>query len=246
MYSSPQHHATSNHQPDEHPTEKENKNGFWEKAGDDPVAYFTLWLVGFTGVLALSTIGLWIVTWRAGASQARDMKASIKAAEAAASAVTQAERAHIFIKIVSQTFMDGWTSADLGRVTPDGQVAVPVTVEFSFKNYGKTPAVLKEVSRDIVVSPNFPDEVDYIPVEFVPTERMVASDEATDTWKCIRTHLSKADLNAIIRAQTSYWFFGRVLYDDIFGKGHEHRFIYRYNSSRGWNTFHHPEYSRNI
>jgi hypothetical protein len=44
-------------------TESENY-GFWEKTRCDPIAYFTLWLVGFTGVLAASTIGLWIVTWR--------------------------------------------------------------------------------------------------------------------------------------------------------------------------------------
>jgi len=43
-------------------TEQSKNYGFWEKAACDPVAYFTLWLVGFTGVLAVSTIGLWGVT----------------------------------------------------------------------------------------------------------------------------------------------------------------------------------------
>jgi hypothetical protein len=34
---------------------EESKNhGFWEKTDCDPVAYFTLWLVGFSGVLAVS------------------------------------------------------------------------------------------------------------------------------------------------------------------------------------------------
>jgi hypothetical protein len=54
---------------------KENEiMGFWEKARCDPVAYFTLWLVGFTGVLALSTLGLWIATiflYRSGERQLR-------------------------------------------------------------------------------------------------------------------------------------------------------------------------------
>jgi hypothetical protein len=35
----------------------------WERTTSDPVAFFTLWLVIFTGVLAVSTIGLWFVTW---------------------------------------------------------------------------------------------------------------------------------------------------------------------------------------
>jgi hypothetical protein len=81
-------------------SEESISHGFWEKAADDPVAYFTLWLVGFTGVLAVSTIGLWIVTWRASASQARDMKASIAAAERSADiardAMIAGERAFVF------------------------------------------------------------------------------------------------------------------------------------------------------
>jgi hypothetical protein len=52
--------------------EQSKNHGFWEKTDCDPVAYFTLWLVGFTGVLAVSTIGLWIVTWRSGVRQTRD------------------------------------------------------------------------------------------------------------------------------------------------------------------------------
>jgi hypothetical protein len=226
------------HEKVDHP---EAANEGTERTAEKQIAYYTKWLAWFTlALVAVSGIqGYFLLRADKTARIAAD------AAKESADAVTQSERAHIFIKIVSQSFVEGWTSANLERITPDGQVSVPVTVKFAFKNYGKTPAILQEVSRDIVIAPNFPDEVDYIPVEFVPTERVVASDEATDTWECTRTNISKADLNAIIRAQTSYWFFGRILYNDIFGKAHEHRFIYRYNSSRGWNTFHHPEYSKN-
>jgi len=52
---------------------QEEKNyGFWEKTRCDPVAYFTVWLVVFTGVLAASTIGLWYVTWRISTRQVGD------------------------------------------------------------------------------------------------------------------------------------------------------------------------------
>jgi hypothetical protein len=64
---------------------KEIENySFWEKARCDPVAYFTAWLVGFTGVLAASTIGLWIVTWQGAKRQSREMRDSIGIAERAA------------------------------------------------------------------------------------------------------------------------------------------------------------------
>ena len=35
---------------------------FWERTNCDPVAYFTLWLTVFTGILAVSTTGLWVIT----------------------------------------------------------------------------------------------------------------------------------------------------------------------------------------
>lgn len=51
---------------------QEEKNyGFWEKTRCDPITYFTAWLVGFTGVLAVSTIGLWVATSWVGFRQER-------------------------------------------------------------------------------------------------------------------------------------------------------------------------------
>jgi len=55
-------------------SEESKNHGFWEKVGCDPTAYFTLWLVAFTGVLAISTIGLWIVTWRVGSRQSEETR----------------------------------------------------------------------------------------------------------------------------------------------------------------------------
>jgi hypothetical protein len=74
----------------------------WERTTTDPVAFFTF-------VLSISTIGLWIVTWRGSASQARDTKRSIavaqdsaaaaqKAAEVAERSLTSTERAFVFLK----------------------------------------------------------------------------------------------------------------------------------------------------
>src|SRR5215470_15920908 len=62
-------HPAQNSQPHDRGSKNNQSKpdeSFWEKTSNDPVAYFTLWLVGFTGVLAVSTIGLWIVTRRSG------------------------------------------------------------------------------------------------------------------------------------------------------------------------------------
>lgn len=48
---------------------------------DEALADYTLWLMVFTGVLAVSTVGLWWTTRRGIRDQARDMQRSIKASE---------------------------------------------------------------------------------------------------------------------------------------------------------------------
>jgi hypothetical protein len=45
---------------------------FWRWTTHDPVAFYTFVLAALTGVLSVSTIGLWIVTWRGVRSQSRD------------------------------------------------------------------------------------------------------------------------------------------------------------------------------
>jgi len=57
------------------------EHAFWEalaivldKTWDDPVAFFTFVLAVFTGVLSISTIGLWIVTAKGIRNQARDIQ----------------------------------------------------------------------------------------------------------------------------------------------------------------------------
>ena len=62
----------------------DNRKSLWERITDDAVPFVTLCLVAVTGVLAFSTVGLWIVTAHASKRQSKDMKASIdKLGEAA-------------------------------------------------------------------------------------------------------------------------------------------------------------------
>jgi hypothetical protein len=85
--------SETQHKPDSSNPERKRYEAFWErltriwdKTTDDPVAFFTFWLAIFTFVLAFSTIGLWVVTWRSGVKQSRETRASIKAAEDSAAA----------------------------------------------------------------------------------------------------------------------------------------------------------------
>jgi hypothetical protein len=132
LYVPPQQNVVQNQQPGNVASQREQKDGFWEKTSNDPVAYFTLWLVGFTGVLAVSTIGLWIVTWRASVSQARDMKASIAASEKsvdiARDAMIAGERAFVFTtELIAYWELDPTTNLYNWRFRP------------KWKNSGDTP-----------------------------------------------------------------------------------------------------------
>ncbi len=59
------------------PREQPKREPFWIRTFDDPIAFFTL-------VLAVSTIGLWIVTWRSGIKQGRQTRQSLAIAKRSA------------------------------------------------------------------------------------------------------------------------------------------------------------------
>lgn len=122
--------ATSNNQP--HEVSEAEK-------ADERLARYTLWLTIFTGVLAISTIGLWIVTWRSGVRQSSDMQTSIKAANLSAKAAERAadvaERALVltdrpWIKI----------DVDLAGSLEFGRDEITLPIHAVWKNIGKSPA----------------------------------------------------------------------------------------------------------
>ena len=139
---------SQNNEVSNHCSSEESKNhGFWEKTSCDPTAYFTLWLVAFTGVLAVSTIGHWIVTWRASVSQAHDMKASIAAAERSASIAREAmiagERAFVFATgVLAFWEIDQTTRDHLWRFRPN------------WENSGDTPTKNMTMHSECLLVPS--------------------------------------------------------------------------------------------
>jgi hypothetical protein len=105
-------------------TSEESKNhGFWEKASCDPTAYFTLWLVAFTGILAVSTIGLGVATL--GLYQAGKNQIELARAEFAAT-----HRAKLIIQSARLAFQ--------------GNDAQPAQIHFTIINTGETDATITE------------------------------------------------------------------------------------------------------
>jgi hypothetical protein len=116
---------------------RDDSKTFWQKATDDPVAFFTLWLVFFTGVLAVSTIGLWLV----GGTTARAARDSADIATKALIADTRAWMTPAQIDVL--------------HLRIDEQ-NISVLAKFVSKNIGKSPALKVTVRPQLFMYEKWP------------------------------------------------------------------------------------------
>jgi hypothetical protein len=221
-----------------HEENREGKDGktFWQRTTDDPIAFFTLLLTLFTAVLAVSTIGLWIVTWRGAKKQAADMQESLrisrdaanateKAASAAlksANALIKADRAHIFVDdIVFDLPTKNKMPYELPRI---------VKVNVTFVNNGRTAAIIREVNGNVFFSVKMPEIPPY------DSENCLVEDfTLKNEIKSIPfTYMLKQAIN--IEDQTLHknrekfiFCFGFVRYEDIFGSEYVRGFCFVYS-----------------
>lgn len=125
---------------------------FWRWTTHDPVAFYTSLLAIFTFVLAVSTIGLWIVTYLTlrharedAARQAKDMDDSIRAAMQSASAgraaALEMRKANLLAADTREQQLRAYVFIAEGHIeavmTDDGRRFI--TGHVAFKNHGQTP-----------------------------------------------------------------------------------------------------------
>lgn len=160
LYSAPRY--SHDETPNKCSAEESKNHGFWEKASCDPTAYFTIWLVAFTAVLAVSTIGLGAATiglYLTGekqaklaaegfAAQSRDMQASIKAAEGSVKiAKRAADIADRGVVLADRP----WVALDIEIKGPlkFNPETIEIEVRGMFKNVGRSPAVNVQFHLDM-------------------------------------------------------------------------------------------------
>jgi hypothetical protein len=108
-----------------------------EEYGGVLTALATVAIAWFTFTLRRSTDRL----WEAGEGQLRVAKDSADAAKASSEALARMERAYLFLSVVV---------AHLGGKGVDHRVSV----QFHFKNYGRTPALVTDVLAALQVCPS--------------------------------------------------------------------------------------------
>lgn len=147
-------HATEAHTEYKQHTQKVQES-FWKRTTDDPVATFTGMLTIFTGLLAIISSVQFLFVIRS------DKTAIIaaKAAKKSADALTTIERAYLYPMITNPGAVDMCLIEALALLPQSGTKEDEIcnmTFEVSFKivNYGKTPAILKQMFVSAGISPS--------------------------------------------------------------------------------------------
>lgn len=138
------------------------------------------------------------------------------------------------------------------------QTAARLAIKYQFINHGKTPAIVKTMSGKLsVVQP--PTPIDYshapLPNEIVIRAGEIFPEPVPNTKKPIYEkegvfgsrdyfyHRAQASLsgeesidestaNDLRQGDRFIWFYGHIVYEDVFGREHESRFCWRYDRTK--------------
>jgi len=120
-----------------------------------------------------------------------------------------------------------------------------VYVQYAFKNYGRTPAILKEISHELRLWNRLPEELRYSAIPAMPKELAVVAGASTEALQCTLMIPLTVEAATSIRTGDSFlWLYGHVLYEDAFGREREHRFLYRYRIGPGFQPYSYKDYSK--
>jgi hypothetical protein len=213
------------------PNQEPQDVSFWIRTVGDPVSLFTF-------VLAISTLGLWVVTWRSGVRQSRQTRESLREARRNTAAFMSAEKANVFIEIKESTVAKIVGSYGLWDKTtsmfPD--VVESPCVAYFFSNIGRTAAIIREISNQLVFLADFPNGADYSIREPFPERPVIMPDKTSDIFVCCMEDAMTVGKCVDFQAQRgAFWFYGYVIFADVFGRQHEWR--YRFSYKRGYGGF---------
>jgi hypothetical protein len=192
---------------------------------EEVVAISTVFIAIFTIILGVFTVNL------AGATQTTAV-----AAKETADSLIAAERARFYIIVDNHNLQrivkiveDFGASENSGL--PGGENFL---IAYRFKNYGKTPGIIRELIIDSMMAPT-PTDPPTLPISTKDfPEYMIGGGDSTKAVNYSPTiHPSISQAKSIGRNASRLWFFGRLYYDDVFGKHQVHRFYFRSNSPIG-------------
>jgi hypothetical protein len=115
----------------------------------------------------------------------------------------------------------------MALMTVDG-----LSVHYRYENHGNTPAVIRAASVEFAHLTRLPSDLRYRDTP-VDDEIVIRGGEANPRDKAetryLTTPLTQEDVIRLSNGESFLWFYGHIVYDDIFGKGHETAFCWYYD-----------------
>jgi hypothetical protein len=160
----------------------------------------------------------------------RDATVAANAAKDSSVGVVAAERARFFIVIQDHNIGDLlrlFTNTETDLIHRTVGRSTPPEITYRFKNYGKTPGILKEISLGMSISSDPVDPVYSVTISSFPEHMIGAGDATPDRYAEHYSPIVSEQASAIDRNVARLWFYGRLDYEDVFGKPQVHRFYFR-------------------
>ena len=181
----------------------------------------TVAIAGFTLTLWQSSEKMWKLTRVSTVSARR----AAKAAKISADAAYAAERARFFIVIEKHNLEEIIDNLDKRGSLAAGE---NISIKYHFRNYGKTPGILKEVVIDSVLASELPESLPLMLSTKDFPEFMIGGGTSTKSKDYSpATPPRGPQVAAVGRNNIRFWLYGRLYYDDVFGGHQVHCFYFR-------------------
>lgn len=150
------------------------------------------------------------------------------AAEKSADMLPQMERAYVFLDGVDANIVGSLSNVVYSKKNDS------IRIRFHLLNGGKTPALIREIYADITIDSDM-REPTYKTIVSKPREVVLAAEAQSDQFTIdLRSTLTPAVGEAVHAGTAHINFYGKVIYDDVFGEEHTTpwwlQYIYRKNS----------------
>jgi len=172
--------------------------------------------------IAIFTLALVIV----GALQAYFLRRTIKATEIAANAAQKSadvlpalERAYLFTIMEDHDFPTRNSRSFFDTST----------LRYRFKNYGRTPATLRGINTEIIISQEMPK---LLKVEQTNMGAIVGQEKISNTFTAF-FQITDEIITSLTKENKALYFNGCVAYEDIFGELQTRNFCRKYDFDSG-------------
>jgi hypothetical protein len=220
----PPNQSTENSASTEKSSEKPKKFGESEST-EDRIAKYTLWLAILTGGLVIVSgfQGYFLIR------SDRTARITAEAAQRSAESLTIVERASVYPVIITPGAIEACLRAALSSNKDDIPESELAELTFRLKNFGKTPAILKEAFVAFGAAPHGALIGVSIP------ESVLASLEETSPIPCpMQIGITRKQAQHILAYTGHISFEGHVTFDDMWGKEHTIEFYFVWDQQIRW------------